>query len=116
MRSVLLLAVGAVALSACVSTDYGPITEERPYGYAETRQADGSYVLRVFHPDGALAMKFWDQRAGELCGSMNFVKNIYVANRQTLLYSNYGGMAGAAVLEGTLTCNAAPAAASATAS
>jgi hypothetical protein len=116
MRSALLLAGLAVTVSACVSMDYGPITDKRPYGYAETPQADGSYVLRVFHPDATLAMNFWDQRAGELCGSTNFVKNIYVANRQTLLYSNYGGMAGAAVLEGTLTCKdaatAAPAAAS----
>lgn len=107
-RLPVLLAVSLAGLAACVSMDYGPMTGERPYGYAETKRPDGTYVVNVIHPDALLAMKFWDQRAAELCGSTSFVKNIYVASRPTVLYQYYGGMPGAATLEGTLTCVAAP--------
>ena len=90
-----LLVVSAIAmLSGCVSMDYGPSADGRPYGYSETKRADGSYVLRVTHPDEASALTYWDQRAVELCGSTAYVKNIYQSIRPTMAYSNYGGMPG----------------------
>lgn len=92
---------------------YGPVTPEQPYGYSETKQPNGSYILRVTHPDGAQAMTFWDQRAQELCGSSAYTKNIYQAVRPTMRYSNYGGMPGVAMLEGILTCGEAGAVAQA---
>lgn len=107
-RFTLALAASLASLAACVSLDYGPRTSERPYGYAETKRPDGTYIVSVVHPDASLAMKFWDQRAAELCGSTNFVKNIYVASRPTVRYQYYGGMPGDANLEGMLTCAATP--------
>ena len=97
-------------LSACVSMEYGPINAERPYGYKETRQNDGSYVLAVTHPDPEQARLFWDQRAEELCGSKTYVKNIYRAIRPTFWTPGYSAFAGAPYLEGLLTCGAPQAA------
>ena len=94
-------------LPGCVAMDYGPITPERPYGYSEMKREDGVYILVVAFPDANEAMAFWDRRATELCGSSAFTKNIYQAVRPTVV-STYGGTAGAAVLEGLLTCNIAP--------
>ena len=101
-----LVAVAAVlGLSGCVSMAYGPANGDRPYGYSEMKRADGSYILRVSHPDEASALTYWDQRAVELCGSTAYVKNIYQSIRPTVAYSNYGGMPGAVMLEGLLTCS-----------
>ena len=100
-----LIAVGAaLTLSGCVSTAYGPTGDGRPYGYSERKREDGSYILRVSHPDEGLALTYWDQRAVELCGSTAYVKNIYQSIRPTMAYSNYGGMPGLVQLEGLLTC------------
>ena len=96
-----LIAVGAaLTLSGCVSTAYGPTGDGRPYGYSERKREDGSYILRVSHPDEGLALTYWDQRAVELCGSTAYVKNIYQSIRPTMAYSNYGGMPGLVQLEG----------------
>jgi hypothetical protein len=91
-------------LTACVAMDYGPIGDDRPYGFAETKRADGSYILRVVHPSFNDAVKFWDQRAAEICGSSDYTKNIYTAIMPTTTYSSYGGRPGAPHLEGLLTC------------
>lgn len=99
-----LAVIALAALSGCVSMEYGPTADGRPYGYSETKRADGSYVLRVTHPDEASALTYWDQRAVELCGSTAYVKNIYQSIRPTMAYSNYGGMPGVVMLEGLLTC------------
>lgn len=104
------LTAAVLLTSACVSLTYGPITPDQPYGYSETKRADGSYILRVIHPVSAEAMAFWDKRAEELCGSSTYAKNIYQATRPTLLYSTWGGRPGDVVLEGVLTCNATAAA------
>lgn len=101
------VAAACLLLPGCLSTAYGPVGEGRPYGYTETKHEDGTYVLRIVHPDSDLAMKFWDQRAAELCNSTVYKKNIYFATRPTLLYSSYGGTAGAAQIEGSLDCNPA---------
>lgn len=94
-----------LTLSACASTlEYGPISSDQAYGYAETKREDGSYILRIVHPSGDVAMSYWDRRAAELCGSTAYEKNIYTAIRPTMHYSNYGGMPGAAQLEGILVC------------
>jgi hypothetical protein len=115
LRALLIAAASVSTLAACVAMDYGPMNNERPYGYSETKRPDGSYIVRVVHPDAALALKFWDQRAAELCGSTQYVKNIYSATRPTVHYSYYGGMPGVPSLEGMLTCST-PAAAAAAAS
>lgn len=98
------LAAAALLPPTCVSMDYGPIGPEQPYGYSERQRDDGAYILSVVHPDETQAMAFWDARAKELCGAAGYTKNIYQATRPTVLYSNYGGMAGDVVLEGLLTC------------
>lgn len=102
------LSLLALSVSACATTsmEYGPIGKGQTFGYQETKQPDGSYILRVVHPVGDTAMTYWDRRAAELCGSSVYEKNIYRAIRPTLLYQNYGGMPGAAEIEGLLVCRA----------
>lgn len=50
----------------------------------------------------------WDRRARELCGTSDFRKSIFRADRATVRYSAYGGAPGQPVLEGFLDCTAAP--------
>lgn len=94
----------AGVLTACASTEYGPMGPDRPFGYKETRQADGSYVLLIQHPDEKTAYAFFDRRAGELCGSKGFKKNIFRAIRPTIVVPGYSATTGAPILEGYLTC------------
>jgi hypothetical protein len=98
------LAAVFLLLSGCVAAPvYGPITLDQPFGYSEQKREDGSYILRVVHPDTAEAIAYWNRRAVELCGSSAYAKNIYQAARPMVM-SPYTGMPGAAVFEGTLTC------------
>lgn len=100
----LLLVVALLLPAACVSTSYGPIGKDAPYGYIENKRADGTYMLRVVHPSFTEAQKFWDKRAVELCGSADYKKNIYMAIMPTQHYAYYGGRPGEPQIEGLLTC------------
>jgi hypothetical protein len=128
MKTGTLCALALVSLAAgCVSPSvYGPIDPAiGPYGYRETRNADGSYTLRVVSDDSAQAYEFWDRRAQELCGGPNFQKNIFRAERPVVQTTGYATNAlnpafgatytvdqyGSLLLEGYLRCDAAEAAA-----
>jgi hypothetical protein len=98
------LAAASLLLSGCVAAAvYGPIAPDQPFGYSERQREDGTYILSAVHPDSEQAMAYWDKRAAELCGSSDYVKNIYRAVRPTMM-GPYGGTPGVAVFEGTLTC------------
>jgi hypothetical protein len=105
-----LLACAAIMLAGCASSEYGAIDEQKGklFGYKETRQADGSYLLLVNYPAVAngkeVVNAMWDRRARELCGDKPITKNIFNATRPTVRYDYYGGRPGGYVLEGYLTC------------
>jgi hypothetical protein len=82
------LAVAGLALTGCVTPPaYGPIGPESRYGYRDTRNADGSYTVRVVTNNAGLAHTFWDRRAQELCGGPDFDKNIFRAEIPVVTYS-----------------------------
>lgn len=99
-----------LTLSACAGPlQYAAIdaSAHRPYGYRESRTADGRYSLLVVvpaasHPD--LAREFWERRARELCGHPDYRRNIFRADRPTVNYDYYGGRPGDFMLEGYLDC------------
>ncbi|UPT62000.1 MAG: hypothetical protein M0D54_16670 [Hyphomonadaceae bacterium JAD_PAG50586_4] len=123
------LVVAGVILVGCVTPPvYGPIGgESGPYGYSDTRNADGSHTIRVVAMGAAQAHEFWDRRAGELCGGAEYRKIIYRAEIPVVSYTGYASGAngyggsytedryGNLILEGHARCGAAAAAAAETA-
>jgi hypothetical protein len=99
-------------LGGCQVVEYGPSGGAvlTTYGYHEKPTEDGQYILTIQAfggvPEQMHAM--WDRRAREICGP-EFQKQLYRAERPTVLYDTYGGRAGDMVLEGYLRCGAAPA-------
>jgi len=115
--------VAVSALAGCVTNVYGPISERSQFGYADTRNADGSYTVRVVAASPVQAHEYWDRRAAELCGSTTFRKNIFRAEIPVVTTSGYAVNAynpaygssyqqdvyGALIMEGYLHCEAAAA-------
>lgn len=116
------LAVGVSVLAGCMTpVEYGPIGGENGgFGYSDTRNADGSYTIRVVLPYAAQSHEFWDRRATELCGGPNYRKIIYRAHIPVVTTTGYAAgpngygssytqdVYGAPVLEGYARCNEAP--------
>lgn len=77
------LAVAALALAGCVTPPtYGPIGDvPNQYGYRDRQNPDGSHVILVVAGSAPQAQEFWDRRATEICGSADFEKNIFRAQR-----------------------------------
>ena len=105
------------ALGGCRTIEYGPIDGDPParFAYAEKSSEPGKYVLTLVGQPAAsmgVMQSFWDRRAGELGAGPDFTKNMYRAERATMLYGYYGGAPGLPVLEGFLECKSAAAAAS----
>lgn len=104
-----------LSLAACTAAPvYGPMggAKNAAHGYREVASKQGTYTLLVVVPaisSPSLADEFWNRRAGELCGGANYKKNIFRAERPTVLYDYYGGKPGDFMLEGYLTCAASPA-------
>jgi len=104
-----------IVLGGCQTIEYGPISgtdgfDFTTYAYHEKPTEDGQYILTI-QAFGGVPEKMhemWDRRARELCGP-EFQKQLYRAERPTVLYDSYGGRAGDMVLEGYLRCGAAPA-------
>jgi len=101
-----------IVLGGCQVVEYGPYGGAvfTTYGYHEKPTEDGQYILTIQGFGGAPEKmhEMWDRRARELCGP-EFQKQLYRAERPTVLYDTYGGRAGDMVLEGYLRCGAAPA-------
>lgn len=101
-----------IVLGGCQTIEYGPLDGEITpvYGYKETPTQDGQYILMVRALGGVpeTVHTMWDRRAREICGA-EFQKQLYRAERPTMLYDHYGGAAGNMILEGFLRCGAAPA-------
>lgn len=115
LRAGVLVLIASVALSACATPlTYGPVSETKPkrtFGYSETRASDGRYTVRVLLPEhgtSTMAFEWWERRAAELCGPAKYQKTIWRAERPTVHYDHYGGRPGGYVLEGYVTCEAAP--------
>lgn len=107
LRAVMAIAA-AMLLASCASEGYGQLGTKTNHnvGFRETPQPDGSYVLYVNAGTAADAKTFWERRAAELCAD-GYEKNIYSANRPTVLYDRSGGRPGSFQLEGRLSCKAA---------
>lgn len=102
---VLLLAL----LCGCATIEYGPLGGKPAarFAYKETLNGERRYTLMIVGagaPDMSVMQAMWDRRAQELCGSSNYSKSIFRADRSTLLYGYHGGAAGQPVLEGFLDC------------
>ena len=108
-RPIRLVLLASMLAGCAQEIAYREMTANKSYGYKDHKRDDGSYVLLVVYPAAnyaaALAYKYWDKRAGELCQGRAFHKNIFRADRPTVHYSNYGGMPGSFELEGYLTCD-----------
>jgi hypothetical protein len=120
-RNMIAALVAASALAGCITAEYGPIgARGSQFGYSDMRNADGSYTIRVVAMHAAQAHEYWDRRAGEICGSTTFRKNIFRADIPVITTSGYavnaynpayGGsytqdVYGALVMEGYLHCEA----------
>jgi hypothetical protein len=109
--AVVLSGLALSVLAGCADqAAYQPIGGETKssFGYKETRTGDGLYSLLVVVPaqgGPTLAYQYWDRRAAELCGNINYKKNIFRAERPTQMYDYYGGRPGEFVLEGFLDCH-----------
>lgn len=118
MKKTIAFGTMCLVLNSCASStrmDYKPKTPEEPFGFEERLENDGSYIVSVVLPgaDSTLPFAFWDRRAAEICGDDNYEKNIYKAERPTVVTQGMyvhggvgfgGGSAGAFSLEGKLTC------------
>lgn len=112
-------AVIALAVAGCVTPPtYGPIGHvQNQYGYRDNENADGSHRILVVAASSPMAHEFWDRRAAEICGSTNYEKNIFRAQRPVVTTTGYaanpyGGGAsyqqdtyGDFIMEGYLRCN-----------
>lgn len=85
------LAAAALALAGCVTPpSYGPIGHvQNQYGYRDRQNPDGSHVILVVAGSAPQAQEFWDRRATEICGSPNFEKNIFRAQRPIITTTGY---------------------------
>lgn len=103
-------ALSALALgAACASADHyvdRTAPDAGPWGYEDRQLPDGRYEVVVILPGyvtDEAAMAMWDRRAEEICGGP-YEKNIFEAQRPTVLYSSYGGAPGGPQLRGLLAC------------
>lgn len=98
-------------LGACTTIEYGPLGGKPTarFAYEEKPDGDSRYILKIVATGGGdmqTIQSMWDRRARELCGTSNYRKTIFRAERATVLYDLYGGMPGMPVLEGFLDCTA----------
>ena len=111
MRNCAPLAVVAVLMAGCATTEYGPVGGKPVaiYSYREIQDDTGRYTLTIIGSSAGkpqVVQTMWDRRARELCGNDQYRKNVYKAERPTETYSYYGGRPGGYVMEGYLECGA----------
>ncbi|MEM1087334.1 MAG: hypothetical protein AAGH90_06365 [Pseudomonadota bacterium] len=102
-----MLCASTLVLSACASTDYGPIdpAQNRIYGYSERMQDDGIFILEAVGTKPDMAREFWMKRVEELCPDGDAETNIFAAD-----YAGAPNMFGSeplalgAVMKGTVSC------------
>jgi hypothetical protein len=87
---------------------YGPLDGEQTpiYGYRDAETRAGAYTVTIIALGGdpVSVHAMWDRRARELCGSAEYQKKLYRAERPTTHYGYHGGAPGNMILEGFLHC------------
>lgn len=84
-----LLVVACLGACTPVSPAFGPISAESPYGYVDRLNPDGRHTLLAVAPSAELARSFWEQRAVELCGGVDFKRNVFRADRPVVKADGY---------------------------
>jgi len=103
----IILALGLILVGCISPPHYAELGSKRSpmFGYSEQETKEGSYVLKTVYPNSSMAESFWTRRAQELCGGIDFEKNIFRQERPTVHYDTDGGRPGYFVLEGFLQCS-----------
>lgn len=106
------LVLGVALLCGCVApphyTEYGVKGGSYAYGYTEKQADDGTYILISTYPEPSMAKQYWNQRATELCGSVDYAATIFREDRPVIGFHHYGdgGRIGNYEIEGFLKCEA----------